>query len=112
MSGTGSRYVAGGRGGRPTRRQQLLRAALPSTGDPPPRPEGITGARRAYRAPADAGIPFLNVTLRNTGAIRIPGAAPGAHHALHLSTNPRTVRPLSDIRTCTSVVSMPDSDDR
>ena len=63
-------------------------------------------------APADTGFPFLDVTLRNTRAIREPGRIPGADHALDLSENLHAACRLSAIRTRAFSAIMPDSDDR
>lgn len=63
-------------------------------------------------AAAEAGLPFLDVTLRNTRAIQAARRDLGPHDALDLARNQRATRPMSDIRTPMTGVSAPDSDVR
>ncbi|WP_190209217.1 hypothetical protein [Kitasatospora indigofera] len=63
-------------------------------------------------AAAEAGLPFLDVTLRNTRAIQAARRDLGPHDALDLARNQRATRPMSDIRTPVTGVSAPDSDVR
>ncbi|OKI30058.1 hypothetical protein A6A07_22310 [Streptomyces sp. CB03911] len=63
--------------------------------------------RRA--ASTEAGLPLLDVTLRNTQAIRTARRDLGPHHAFHLAEKQRAAHPLSDIRTQVPGASAPDS---
>ncbi|MFE4603122.1 hypothetical protein ACFRKE_19945, partial [Kitasatospora indigofera] len=63
-------------------------------------------------AAAEAGLPFLDVTLRNTRAIQAARRDLGPHDAPDLARNQRATHPMSDIRTPMTGVSAPDSDVR
>ncbi|MFI6447024.1 hypothetical protein [Kitasatospora sp. NPDC050543] len=61
------------------------------------------------RAPADAGLPFLDVTLRNTRAIQTLSQILGPDYTLELSRNLHATCSSSDIRTRTPDSSAPNS---
>ncbi|GGV15836.1 hypothetical protein GCM10010495_32390 [Kitasatospora herbaricolor] len=62
--------------------------------------------------PAETGLPFLDVTLRNMQAIRAARRHLDPHHAFHLAEKQRAAHPVSDIRTHVPGASAPDSDVR
>ncbi|GAA2148091.1 hypothetical protein GCM10009760_39640 [Kitasatospora kazusensis] len=85
--------------------------ALPATVGPG-RPAELTLVYRVTdcaAAPRDAGMPLLDVTLRNTRAIQTVSQILGADYARDLSRNLHIICPDTDIRTSTPVPAIPDS---
>jgi hypothetical protein len=98
-------------------RQEYRGLTVAPTGALPRRvtPKAATEIVLVYRvtdcgaAPPDAGLPFLDVTLRNARAAQTVSQILGSGYAADLSSNLHLVCPNSGIRTSASAATYPDT---